>query len=175
MIGKSPAAQIAENYESQFLYYLGEAFGAPIEGLDYSVTTRSVTVDTAAPTMMLKAGAVAYLAHRWESRSSVPGAPKIIFSTHWYMADEVRPEGLPCEDYYRISIEGRPSLRIGVEMYASLTDDSRTAPGDTIVPVFYVTSATMIQAIPAVVDAASGVRAIEPPTNDYWKVNFLAT
>ncbi|MEJ2409419.1 MAG: hypothetical protein P8Y48_08770 [Novosphingobium sp.] len=34
---KSPTAMIAEQYERQFIYYLGDLFGTPIEELRYSV------------------------------------------------------------------------------------------------------------------------------------------
>ncbi|MGE4432010.1 MAG: hypothetical protein AB7E05_14850 [Sphingobium sp.] len=167
---KTPAAQIAENYERQFIYFLGEAFGTPVKELRYTVDQRLAPRDLPAPTMTLPEGSVAYVSHRWEG---ITDGPSIVFYTYWYMSDAVMPDTpVPCEDYYVITIEGRPSMRIGVELRASIADYRRTAPGDTTVPVFYVTAVTMVQAIPSVIAASPGIKPIDTPSNGHWKADM---
>jgi hypothetical protein len=60
-------------------------------------------------------------------------------------------------------------MRIGIELRGALSPDARTRPGDPTVPVFYVTAATMIQALPAVIAAAPGIKTIDYAANSYWK------
>jgi 4-hydroxy-tetrahydrodipicolinate reductase len=167
---KSGAAQIAEQYERQFIHYLGKAFGTPVTGLDYSVKQFLAPRDIQAPTMIVPKDTVAYLQHRWEGKTE--SGPKIIFMVYWYMSDEVKPDNVPCEDFYLITIEGRPSVRLAVELRASFDPNTRCYPNDPTVPTFYVTAVAMIQAIPSVITGAPGVRAIDPPSNAYWKADL---
>lgn len=167
---KSPAAVIAEQYERQFIHYMGDAFGTPVVELKYSVTHHLAPRDLPAPTMTIPKGTVAYLSHRWEGITR--DGPNIIFIVYWYMTDEVKPDNVPCEDFYLVTIEGRPSVRLAVELRASFEPESRTYPGDPTVPVFYVTAVTMIQAIPGVLAAKPGIKEIERPSNSYWKADM---
>jgi hypothetical protein len=61
----------------------------------------------------------------------------IKFQNHWYVSDKLGPADIPCEEYYRVTIEGRPSVRAGIELRASARDGSRLYPGDPTEPVYY--------------------------------------
>ncbi|MEJ2410944.1 MAG: hypothetical protein P8Y48_16995 [Novosphingobium sp.] len=166
---KSAAATIAEQYERQFIYYLGEAFGTPVKELRYSADWKVASEATQAPTMVIEKDTVAYVSHRWEG---ITDGPKIVFIVYWYMTDEFKPADVPCEDYYRITIEGRPSMRLGIELRASIADDMRTYPGDPAIPAFYVTAVNLVQAIPKVIAAAPGIKRIEYAANSYFKADM---
>ena len=73
--------------------------------------------------MAVKEGTVAYVTHQWEGVSA--DGPSINFHTHSDPFAESKPGGALCEEYYRISIEGRPSIRLSVEFRASLDPDER--------------------------------------------------
>jgi 2,4-diaminopentanoate dehydrogenase len=161
------AVQIAEQYERQFLFYAGEVLGVPIEHLERESTFDVTTVEVQAPTMVLKKDTVAYAKHSWSGLSQF--GTRLTYQTNWYMTDEFKPEGVPCEDYFRITIEGDPSLRIGVELRASIENDCRYSPDNPSSPCFRTMAAAMLQAIPGVCNAKSGIRLIEPPSNAYWK------
>jgi len=167
------AVKIAEQYERQFLYYAGDVLGVPIPGLTRSSSFSVTPVELKAPTMVLKANTVAFATHKWEGVSEL--GTMLTFKTHWYMSDEFRPAGIPCDDYYRITIEGEPSLRIGVELKASIANNQRIAPHEPSAPYFRVLAATMLQAIPGVCAAPPGVQLIAPPSNAYWKADMRKT
>jgi 2,4-diaminopentanoate dehydrogenase len=169
---KTPAVRIAEQYEKQFIYFLGDAFGAPVKELRYTSDWTLAGRDMEAPTMAVKEGTVAYVTHQWEGVTA--DGPSINFHTHWYLFDEFKPDGVLCEDYYRISIEGRPSIRLSVEFRASLDPDERLYEGDQTVPVFYVTAATMVNALPMVIAEAPGLQRIALPVDGHFRADLRA-
>jgi 2,4-diaminopentanoate dehydrogenase len=169
---KTPAVMIAEQYEKQFIYFLGDAFGTPVHELRYASDWTLADRDMTAPTMAVKEGTVAYVSHQWEGVTTA--GPSINFHTHWYLFDELKPEGVLCEDYYRISIHGRPSVRLSVEFRASLDPDERLHADDQTVPVFYVTAATMINALPMVIEAAPGLQRIALPVDGHFRADLRA-
>jgi 2,4-diaminopentanoate dehydrogenase len=161
------AVQIAEQYERQFLFYAGEVLGVPIDRLEQESHYEVTPITIQAPTMVLKENTVAFARHSWAGLSH--SGTRLTFQTNWYMSDEFMPAGVPCEDFYRITIEGDPSLRIGVELKASIEDDLRISDEDPSAPYFRVLAATMLQAVPGTCHAKAGIRLIAPPSNAYWK------
>ena len=166
------AVKIAEQYERQFLYYAGDVLGIPISSLSRSSTFQVTPVEVQAPTMVLKANTVAFAMHRWEGVSE--SGVRLAFQTHWYMSDALKPEGVPCDDYYRITIEGEPSLRLGIELKASIAKNLRVLPEEPTVPYFRVLAVTMLQAVPGTCAAPPGIQLIAPPSNAYWRADLRA-
>lgn len=169
--GERPAAvAVVEQLERQFIHFIGNSFGTPITELRYSADWHTTDRDVVLENTVLPARTVAYVTHRWVGVTE--SGPAVRFQTHWYADAAIGPQDLPCEDYYRISIEGRPSLRIGVELRASNTSMSRLYTGDSTEPVYWAIASTLIQAVPLVVSAAPGVRAIDPPSNAHWRADL---
>ncbi|MEJ2409418.1 MAG: hypothetical protein P8Y48_08765 [Novosphingobium sp.] len=118
----------------------------------------------------MKQGTVAYMRHLWTGISR--NGPPIAFSVNWFMGDEMRPADALCDDFYRITIEGRPSIRMSVELRPSSKSDARTTEDMPATPCFVVTAATILQMIPKVLDAPAGVLTIAPPSNSHWKADM---
>jgi 2,4-diaminopentanoate dehydrogenase len=165
---RTPAVELVENLEKQFIYYLGDMFGTPVKELIYTADWHLAPEDIQTGAATIKQGTVAYVSHRWEGITDEDG-PSITFQNHWYVSDKVGPADVPGEEYYRVTIEGRPSLRAGVELLASAAEERRLNPGDPTEPVYYAAAATLIQTLPGVIDAAPGVKQIEPPGNSHWR------
>lgn len=172
---RPPAVALVEQLERQFIYYIGDHLGTPVTELRYSADWHLADKMIETSHMTVQPGTAAYITHRWEGVTA-PGGPSIKFHAHWYMSDELAPNDLPCEDYYRITIEGLPSVRVGLELRASAFENRRMYDGDSTEPVYYATAATLLQAIPVAIEAAPGIAKIAPPSNTHWhKILSTAT
>ena len=154
----------------QQIYFAGQVQGLPIERIEHSVELHTTPVDFQAPTMMVRAGTVARMVNRWDGYSG--GRCRYTFECFWYLNDAMRPDMVPCDDFYAVIIEGKPSLRLGMELKASVERNERFLPNGHLGPVYYATASALLQAIPAVVAAAPGIKTIDPPSNSYWKVDM---
>ncbi|MGE4411889.1 MAG: hypothetical protein AB7D33_15200 [Sphingobium sp.] len=165
--GNDAVRLIAEQYFGQSIHIVGHMLGYPVSSLRHEGEWRVAAKPVQTPNMRIEAGEVEYISHRW----FVPAGdgPEISFQCNWYLSDDQRPDHVPCEDYYIITIEGRPSLRLKVELRASIRDYVRLYADDPTVPVYYATAVPMIQAIGATLASPPGIRGTRPPANSHWR------
>jgi len=156
----------------QNIYFAAQVQGLPIERIAHSVELHTTPVTFQAPTMTLAAGTVARMINRWDGYSG--GRCRYTFECFWYLSEAMRPKEAPCDDYYTITIEGKPSLHLGMELKASVAENARFYPHSRLGPVYFATAAALVQAIPAVVAAPPGLKTIDPPSNSYWKPDMRA-
>lgn len=171
--GKSPVASVMELLEQQFIYYIGDVLGTPVIDVEYSADWFVAPKDLPIASTVVAEGTVAYVNHRWSGRTK--NGPTIRFQNHWFLSSEMVPDSfgeVPCEDYYRITVEGRPSVRVGLELKASARENARFFAGDDSEPVYYATAGTMLQAIPGVIAHPPGVQSIAAPSNAHWRADL---
>ncbi len=89
----------------------------------------------------------------------------ITIDSCYYLGEDLRPPDAIADDCYLIEIEGRPSLKAAVALFASAKDGTyRYDESDPIQPGYYSTAGPMIQAVPFVVDAPPGLMdSLGPP------------
>lgn len=160
-------AVLAENYLKQEFYSAGDMVGMPIDRVERTSHHATSPVDMNDLLLPIKAGTVGMISYKWVAYSE--GAP--IFSTqiYWYMTERMRPANVPSQDFYRITIEGRPSMRMSIELQASIENNQRLIPGFPTEPAYYGTVIPVIQAIPSVCAARAGVMEVQAPSNSHWK------
>ncbi|MFT7529870.1 MAG: hypothetical protein ACI9FD_000873 [Gammaproteobacteria bacterium] len=160
-------ALLAENYLKQEFYSAGEMVGMPIDRVERSAHHVASPVDMNDLLLPIKAGTVGLVSYKWIAYSG----DSALFSiqVYWYMGERMRPEGVPSQDFYRITVEGRPSMCLSLELQASIENNQRLIPGFPTEPPYYGTVIPMIQAIPSVCAASPGIMQVKPPSNSYWK------
>jgi hypothetical protein len=146
--------------------YLGEQIPLAAEalGIDIDRVERQSTYDLAASDIDLRggrirAGTVARACHAWIGY--VAGQPFVTYRCWWFVTHPMRPPGMT-EDFI-ISVEGRPSLRLGLDITASLDSRKRRYPDDPTTAGYYATLAPMILAIPEVVAHPPGIMSTPTP------------
>lgn len=151
--------------------YLGEQIPLAAEalGIEIDRVERQSSYDLAESDIDLKAGrvragTVARACHAWIGY--VGAQPFVTYRCWWFVTHAMRPSGMT-EDFV-VSIEGRPSLRLGLDITASLGSRKRRYPDDPTTAGYYATLAPMILAIPEVVRHPSGImRTPTPPL--HWQ------
>ena len=151
---------------------MAEWQGLKVDKLVYDISFDLAPETFQAPTMVVEKGMVARMNNRWTIHCGEQ--TPLISETVWYMGDIVRPEGSVGDDFYLMEIEGTPSMRIGVELKSSLKTGARYPEHNHHGPIYYVTAAPMLQAIPHVVDGPAGIKRTDPPSNSYWKADMRA-
>jgi len=160
-------ALLAENYLKQEFYAAGKMVGMPIDRVERTTHHVASPIDMNDLLLPIKAGTVGMVSYKWIAWSG----DHALFSIqiYWYMTERMRPHDVPTQDFYRITIEGRPSMRLSLELQASFENSQRLIPGHPTEPAYYGTVIPMIQAIPSVCNAPAGVMKIKPPSNSHWK------
>jgi 4-hydroxy-tetrahydrodipicolinate reductase len=154
--------------------YLGEQIPLAAEalGIDVDRIERQSTYDLAEADIELKggrvrAGTVARACHAWIGY--VADHPFVTYRCWWFLTHAMRPPGMT-EDFI-VSIEGRPSLRLGLDITASLGSRKRRYPDDPTTAGYYATLAPMVLAIPDVVAHRSGIMTTPTPPL-HWRPNL---
>ena len=160
-------ALLAEQYLKQEFLSAGEMMGMPIDRVERTTHLQAVPFDMDGLLLPIKKGTVGMVSYKWVAYSGAK-APFSI-QIYWYMSERMRPAGVPCQDFYRITIEGRPSMRLSIELQASIEKNERLVPGHPTEPAYLGTVVPMIQAIPAVCAAPAGIMKVRPPSNAFWK------
>lgn len=166
-IGKDPAeakaAPLAERIPTNFInaivrtaeHVLGVAYDRVVETHDYVPTP----ADIEAP-FHIPAGTVARVTHRLEGHVDAKGPqPFFTFEYNWLIGPTMMPPGAEPGQYWVAEIEGRPSMRMAIDLRTSLKGEARhydigklkTEPG------YHGVVAPCLQAIPHICKAPPGV------------------
>jgi 4-hydroxy-tetrahydrodipicolinate reductase len=88
----------------------------------------------------------------------VAGKPFFTIEEIWYGDRSLCPITVTSSDYYLITIEGAPtSLRITMDVMASVVENRRFHPGDDTMPSYFASAPPILQAVPLVCDAGPGI------------------
>jgi 4-hydroxy-tetrahydrodipicolinate reductase len=165
------AADFASRYIRMTLHFLADKLGMTIDRIEQKVerilTPKTITTPGG---LTAEEGTIAYLVHSWTGY--VQEKPFFINELHWYLDSSVGPAEALHPNYYLVEIEGIPSVRVGLEVRAPYTQNlpaTEGSPAPYRGPAHYLACAvTMIQAIPAVVDAPAGILEVDLP-QFHWK------
>ncbi|WP_079437155.1 hypothetical protein [Zoogloea sp. LCSB751] len=150
---------IASNFTKAVVYtaekVLGVKYDRVLESHDYVPST----VDIETP-FLIKAGTVGRITHRMEGFVDTIG-PEALFTIeyHWLMGNGMLPEGIQPGQYYVATIEGRPSMRMTLDIKVSNRNDDRTFKlgNMNIEPSYVATLTPCLQAVPYIVAAKPGI------------------
>lgn len=147
-----------------------EAVGRPLERIERVRKCLLTDRDILLPQATVEAGTIGAVGHEWVGYAD--REPFLTCEACWYLADHLRPEwAADTEGAWVITVEGRPSARLVLEVTASLDAGLAEYPGDPTPPSWYFTSVPMVQAIPLVIAAPPGVvETAMPPV--HWKADM---
>lgn len=133
-----------------------------IETHDYSPTPEDITVP-----YLIPKGRVARVAHRVQGHVDEIGSkPFFTIEVNWCHGNNMLPEGIQPGQYYVAEIEGRPSMRMALDIKTSLESDERYYEiGNLVVePSYVATIMPCLQAIPHICEARPGILPSFGPT-----------
>ena len=149
----------AVNFQKSVIYTIEKDMGVKFDRIEESHDYITATEDITAP-FLVKAGTVGRISHRMDCYVDAIGPdPFFTIELQWYLGDSMLPEGAqPGEDYV-LTIEGTPSLSCGLSFKVSNNSDEKLIEygNRTITPNYVVTIMAVLQTIPQVVEAESGL------------------
>jgi hypothetical protein len=144
-------------YYSETLYATCHALGVDIDDeiqTDYEWIIADRDIDHTA--VHVPKGTINGVIHRYTA--TVDGKPFITLEEIFYGGADAAPVPVTGGDNWTMLVEGEPtSLKVHLDMKASIVNDQRFKPGDLTLPAYYATAVPMLQAVPLVVDAQPGI------------------
>ena len=150
-------AKWSDNYLRQVVAHAGVALGVDFDRIEQRTETRVTPDDLSLEFMDVKAGTIGAITNSWTGYAG--DKPFYTLNTYWYMSEATQPFKLPfdADHFWRISVEGRPSVRLSMEMKASVEHDTTLYEGDPTSPDMMASAVPMVQAIPVVCSAPPGI------------------
>ncbi|OGB01130.1 MAG: hypothetical protein A3E25_24285 [Burkholderiales bacterium RIFCSPHIGHO2_12_FULL_69_20] len=151
---------------------LGVTYDRVADSHDYVPTP----VDIESP-FHIPAGTVGRITHRFQGWVDAIGPhPFFTIEVNWHIGCSMLPEGVSPGQYYVASIEGRPSMRMALELKTSLHSDERayTLGNMTVQPSYVATLMPCMQAIPHICAAEPGVLSAFGPSL-HWMSDLRLT
>ena len=143
---------------------MADHLGVELERIESKVVRTPAPATQSIPNRSIAAGTQGQVLLGWDGY--VDGRPFLTFMASYYGGDGMRPSGSDADEFWRIEIEGRPSVRLVIETLASL-DGSTRYPDDPTPPGYYAIAGPVIQHIPHVVTAPPGIFESVPPRIRY--------
>lgn len=165
------AAMLAQNYLTMPIYYAAEKLGLTVDRIERTGNLAESPIDIEAPVMTIKAGTIGMVSYSWTGY--VADRPFYTTEVYWYLGDGMRPAIAQTDDFWTIDIEGRPSLAITIAGKASFQNDVVISPDEPVPSSYVMTVVAMVQAVPAVIDAAPGLMLPALP-QFHWKPDMRA-
>lgn len=168
------ASLIADNYITINAESMAKALGVTFDRTDveheFTVTDKDIDTEF----LSIKAGTVGLVTHRHKGYIDEFGSePFQIFEVNWPFTHAMYPEGITPDQYYVVTAEGRPSVKLSLDIQSSFANpqhfvidgDPASAPG------YYATVSTCMHAVPKVISAAPGVLQ-SPVTDWHWSPDY---
>lgn len=169
------AAGIADNFLKQVCYGVGHMLGIDYERVEasheYVLTDKDIQLNH----LLIPAGKVGRVTHRcagWTGGDQ----PFFEIEVNWHCGDDMLPPGTAPDQYWIVTIEGRPSVKTVVDLKASMATRSRFIPiGDrNSEPGYHAVIAACLQAVPLVTTSAPGILPVTlPPV--HWRPDLRKT
>ncbi|HKY90310.1 MAG TPA: hypothetical protein VJM11_04690 [Nevskiaceae bacterium] len=164
------APAIAHNYieinAESLAAALGVRFDRTVVEHAFIPSPKAVTTDF----LSIEAGTVGRVTHRHLGYVDAFGPePFQVFEVNWGFTASMFPPGVSPNEYYVVTLEGRPSVKLSLDIQASFDRRQHfVVEGDPASePGYYATVATCLHAVPHVVKAQPGVLA-NPRTAWHW-------
>lgn len=170
------AGIIADNFLKQVCLAMGEALDVEFARVENEHEYVLAPQDITTATTSIKAGTVGRVTHRWSGYTAErPERPFFTIEVNWVMGDSMLPPGVEPNQYWVVTIEGRPSVKLVVDLKASMETQQRFLMiGDTpSEPGYHAVVASMLQAIPRICSAKPGYLPIARQAI-HWKKSKLA-
>ncbi len=153
------AAAVSTNFLKAISYTVENLLGVKYVRVDETHDYIPAPHDIVSHYITVKAGTVGRLTHRFRCWVEGQEEPFFTMEYNWVMGDEMLPEGVKPKQYWVAEIEGRPSLKMAIDLTASRKHNDRfynigklrTEPG------YHGTMAPCMQAIPHICAAKPGV------------------
>lgn len=145
------------NYLTQPLRLSAAAMGLTIDRIERADQHVATPVDLDVPNLFtLRAGTAALVSFRWTAHCE--GGTQLIMEVKWYATDAMRPAEAAgrTDDFWNIEIDGRPSVRLQVELTGTFGGHEHHPDNPTAASML-ATTIPAIQAIPDVVASPPGV------------------
>ena len=150
--------------------HVASALGRPLERIERMTKCRLTDEEVVLPQATIPAGTIGAVGHEWIGYSG--GEPFLTAEVCWYMSEGMRADWAGDTDgAWIITIEGRPSAKLTLEVVASIEQGLLSYPGDPTPASWYFTSVPMVQAIPAVIAAPPGILRTPMPAI-HWKADM---
>ncbi|MDG1904656.1 MAG: hypothetical protein P8I38_03435 [Arenicella sp.] len=161
---------MANNFMKSIVYtaekVLDVKYDRVVESHDYVPTTADIQKP-----FLIAAGTVARITHRMQGFVDAIGeAPLFTIEYHWLIGETMLPEGVQPGQYYVGTIEGRPSMKMTLDLCVSNNSDERFFSMGNLEaePSYISTLIPCVQAIPHVCKAEPGLLdSFDPSIN--WK------
>jgi 4-hydroxy-tetrahydrodipicolinate reductase len=143
-----------------------ESLGRPLDRIEFSNHNSPAAHSVELASMTVKEGTCGKIALRFDGYSR----DEVFISVEglYYVGGDQRPADAVAAEYVVIDIEGRPSMRVTLDLKASLRGGGlERYPDSPDTPVIYTAAAApIVQAIPLVMAAPAGVmRTPQSPTH----------
>ena len=170
------ATGFAYNYCVQNLHGMAAVLGVDIDHTTVDYLHVPATHDFTLPAgWTVESGTVGRFSHVWKGFARAGDTqPFVTIAVNWMLGrTEMLAEGMSPDELYVTTIEGRPSVRVGVDIKSSIASGQYwMVPGDyTSAPGYTATVATMMQAVPYVVTAPPGPVPVVGPRL-HWAPDF---
>lgn len=164
--GNEFAANMAEAYLRQPIYYYADKLGIEIERIERTARLEETPIALTEAVMAIEANTVGLVSYSWTGYAK--GKPFYTTEVYWYLGETMRPPQCPVNDFWMIEIEGRPSLKITVAGQASYEEDIYIRSDEPSPPGYTMTVVAMVQSVPGVIDAVPGLMLPALP-QFHWK------
>ncbi|HEY2578772.1 MAG TPA: hypothetical protein VGI74_20905 [Streptosporangiaceae bacterium] len=148
-----------------------ELLGRPLDRIEFSNHNSPAAHAVELASMTVEEGTCGKIALRFDGYSG----DEVFISVEglYYVGAEQRPSDAVAAEYVVVEIEGRPSMRVTLDLKASLREGLERYPGSPDTPIIYTAAAApIVQAISLVMAAPAGVmRTPQSPT--HYDARFL--
>lgn len=158
------------NFMNGVVYSAEKVLGVKYDRVEVSHDYIATPVDIEKP-FLIKAGTVGRITHRLQGFVDAVGpAPLFTIEYHWLVGDGMLPEGTQPGQYYVGTIEGRPSMKMSLDLRVSNISNERFFRLGNLEaePSYIATIMPCIQAIPTVCAAEPGLMPSFDPSIS-WK------
>jgi hypothetical protein len=165
-------AALTANYCVPSMMRVAERMGRPLDRTVPAVTSHAAPVDLELAHGSIAAGTTAMLSIRHDGYAG----DDLFYSLElcYFLTDVMRPAEADVDECWFVTIEGRPSLRVTLEGFASAERRTLRYDDDPTPPGYYLTASPLLQAIPATVAAPPGVTDDLGAEPLHWKRDLRA-
>jgi hypothetical protein len=153
------AAVIADNFLKQVCLAMGESLDVEFARVENEHEYVLADKDITTATTSIKAGTVGRVTHRWSGYTAErPERPFFTIEVSWVLGNAMLPPGVEPNQYWVVTIEGRPSVKLVVDLKASMETQERFLMiGETpSEPGYHAVVASFLHAIPGICEAEPG-------------------
>jgi hypothetical protein len=164
-------AHWADNYLRQVVAHAGHVMGIAFDSIEQTTRIGVAPDDFTIAGMSIKKGTVGAITNSW--RGIVDGKPFYSLTNYWYLTEAMRPFAVPSRDHWIITVEGRPSARLTLDLKASIERDEYVSQEENAPAGMVATGIPLVQSIPSVCAHPAGI--VYSQVFGHWKKDLRAS